>query len=521
VTSTVPSATTQLSALQLRLVMVGLLTGMFLSGLDGTAVNTALPVIVGEFGGLDHIAWVGTAYVLSSTAATPILGKLSDLYGRRRMFQLSIAVFIVGSVLCGIAQSLLQLVLARGVQGIGGGGVLAVGFVVVGDLVPPRERGRYSGLITAVFAAASVCGPLLGGFLVDQLSWRWIFWLNLPLGALGMVVIQRALRLPFTPHARPVDWTGAALLVGSVSCLLLVTVWGGSELPWLSTGIGLLVAAGLALGALFLWYERRAPEPILPLRLFGNGTYRLVMVIAAFTGVVMFTVSAFMPLFLQTVTGVSATRSGLLMLPNIIGLTVSSVGCGRVVARTGRYKWLPIVGLSVMTVGVLVLARLDGGTSRWETGVGLFLVGLGLGAAMPILTVAVQNAVPFRDLGVATSSNHFFRSLGGALGLAAMGALLANRFTAELAGRLPDHDVEGRDYLSSPDAIRSLPVPLRGEVVESLADAVGALFLVCLPLALMCVVVGLFLEELPLRTTNQVEDDDDVGGEALDVSFSP
>ncbi|MBK9179301.1 MAG: MFS transporter [Acidimicrobiales bacterium] len=501
-----PMVGAELPKRQLYLVFAGLMTGLLLAALDGTIVNTALPTIVGELGGLNHLAWIGTAYLLTSTAATPLFGKLSDLYGRRLLFQAAIVVFVVGSLLAGIAQDMTQLVLARGVQGIGGGGLMAMAFVIVGDVVSPRERGRYTGFFTAVFAMSSVAGPLLGGFFVDNLSWRWIFTINVPVGVAALVITSRALRLPFQRQDHAIDYPGAALLVAAVTSLILMTTWGGEQYPWGSPQIVGLGAAALVLGVLFVLQERRSPEPILPLRLFRNSIFSLVVVIALMVGAAMFGASAFLPLFLQVVTGASATNSGLLLLPLMAGVTVTSIGAGRLTAITGRYKVWPILGTGLGAVGMAMLSQMSPSTTRLESSLAMLVLGLGLGMAMPTIVLAVQNAVPWHDLGAATSATTFFRSLGGAVGLAAFGAVLNSRLTVELGRLLPAGAELDDGMLRSPRAIAALPGPVRDAVAQAVSSSITAIFLVAVPVLLVAFAVSWFVKELPLRETTHLVD---------------
>lgn len=500
-----PDAPVTLTRRQILTVLGGLMTGMFLAALDSTIVNVALPTIVESLGGLEHYAWVNTAYLLASTAATPVIGKLSDQYGRRLMFQVAIAAFMAGSVVAALAPSMLVLVAARLVQGIGGGGLMALAFVVLGDIVPPRERGRYVGAFTAVFAIASVAGPLLGGFFVDTLSWQWIFWVNLPLGTLALVVVSRALRLPFTRTPHRVDLAGAGLLVGAVVALVLMTTWGGREQPWASpTIIGLGLAATI-LGIAFVWWQTRASEPILPPHLFASRTVTLTFVCGALIGSMVFGANTFLPLFLQAVTGVSATVSGLLVLPMVTGVLISSVTAGRVVAATGRYKGFIVGGTLMVTIGAAVLTTIEPDQSRLVVGAGMLCVGLGIGMCMPNFTLAVQNAVDPADLGVGTSGITFFRSLGGAVGLAVFGSVFAARLGDELATRLPPGAVVDDRVIEDAERLRTLPPDVRDAVLEAMSRSIAAVFMVAVPVLLIAFVVALFLPELTLRDTSGLE----------------
>ena len=493
---------TALSKRQIYTVFAGVMTGLSLAALDGTIVNTALPTIVGELGGLEHIAWIGTAYLLTSTAATPLFGKLSDLYGRRILFQVAIVAFMIGSVAAGASQTLVQLVVARGFQGIGGGGLMAMAWVIVGDVVPPRERGRYTGLITAVFAIASVAGPLLGGFCVDNLTWRWIFYINIPLGIVALVVTTSALRLPFNRRDHKIDFLGATLMTAAVFALILAMSWGGIEYAWSSPVILGLVGASVVLTGAFILVEHRAEEPILPLHLFANSIFSLVAVIMLLIGSMMFGASAFLPLFFQVCTGASATNSGLLLLPLMAGVTITSIGAGRVTAITGRYKIFPVVGTGIAVLGVAGLSQMTADSSLAYSSASMLVLGLGIGMTMPTIVLAVQNSVDWKDLGVATGATTFFRSLGGAVGLAAYGAVLTAKLNSELPRLLPAGTAFDTSLLQSPEAIRALPEPVSNAVIDALATAITTIFLVGIPVMAAAFVLSFFIKELPLRETS-------------------
>jgi EmrB/QacA subfamily drug resistance transporter len=497
---------------EILIVFAGLMTALFLSALDTNIVGVALPTIVGDLGGLQQIAWVGTAYLLTSTAATPLFGKFSDLYGRRRLFQVAILVFVIGSLLCAISQNMTQLVLSRGVQGVGGGGIFAMAFAVIGDVVPARERGRYVGFFTSVFAFASVAGPLLGGFFVDNIGWRWIFLINVPLGAVAMVVTSAALKLPFRRQHHKIDVIGAMLLVAAVVSFILMISWGGEgTYDWASTPVVGMGLASVVLAVTFVAWESRTPEPILPLRLFHGGIFRVIAILMVLMGAIMFGATQFLPLFLQAVDGVSATQSGLLMVPLMLGVTVSSIGSGRLTAITGRYKRWPIIGMGLATVGTAMLATLSPDVSRVVTSLGMLLLGLGLGMTMPTSTLAVQNSVEFRDMGVATSMVTFFRSLGGAVGLAVFGAI----FNAQIAASGVDETL-----LRAPDQIQQLPAAEQSAVINALSDAVSSLFVVAVPIVFLGWILTFFLKEIPLRETSAFSGDTTApdGGDVPDLA---
>ena len=412
---------TPLAGRALTTVFVALMLGMFLAALDQTIVSTALPTIVGDLGGLNHLSWVVTSYLLASTVSTPIYGKLGDMYGRKPVFLVAIVIFLAGSMLAGLSQSMTELIGFRALQGAGAGGLMVSAQAIIADIVPPRQRGRYMGLIGAVFAVASVAGPLLGGFFVDQLSWRWVFYVNMPVGAIALLIVIFRLHL-HVPHTRHrIDYLGATLLTGSVGALILLASWGGSEYPWGSPVIVGLGIAGLALLAAFVWQERRAAEPIVPLSLFRSRIFSVSSAMGATIGMAMFGAIVFIPLFLQLVYGASATGSGLRMVPLMLGLLTASVASGRVISRIGRYRIFPIIGTATLVVGMFLLSRLGTGTAPWVASVYMLIVGVGIGLVMQVLVLVVQNDAAPENIGVATSTSTFFRSVGGSFGVAIFG----------------------------------------------------------------------------------------------------
>lgn len=494
---------------QILVVFSGLMAGMLLAALDQTIVSTALPTIVGELGGLDHLSWVVTAYLLTTTASTPLYGKLSDIYGRRLMFQSAIVIFVIGSMLCGLSQEMLQLIVFRGIQGIGAGGLMAMAFAIIGDIVSPRERGRYTGYLGAVFAVASVAGPLLGGYFVDHLSWRWVFYVNVPIGIVALVITSSVLRLPFVRRDHTIDFAGAALLVAAVSTLLLALVWGGSEYPWGSSTILGLFAAAAILTGLFLWWEHRTAEPILPLRLFGGRVFSTGVALSFLLGGAMFGAIVFLPLFLQVATGASATNSGLLLLPLMAGLLTTSIASGRVIARTGHYKKWPIAGMAIAAVGMFLLSTMDPHTSRLSSGLYMVVVGVGLGMVMQVLVLAVQNGAEFRDLGVVTSSVNFFRSLGGSFGVSGFGVVFATVLDDKLAelipaGALAAAGLQPESLTVSPAQIRVLPPEILDPVRTAMADSITAVFLLVVPFLVLGAVLAMLMPELPLKDTAHI-----------------
>lgn len=493
-TDPAPGALTQR---QIYTVFGGVMAGLALSALDGTIVSTALATIIGDLGGLEYYTWVGTAYMLTSTTATPLFGKLSDLYGRRRLFQIAIVTFIMGSLVCGIAQNMWQLVLARGIQGIGGGGLFALSFAIIGDVVPPRERGKYVGFITSIFTISSVLGPLLGGFIVDHTSWRWIFLVNLPIGIAALFITDRSLRLPFVRHMRKIDYTGAAVLVFAVTSLLLGLAWTGESYGWFSAPTLLLFATATIATMTFVRWEQRTEEPIIPLDMLRIDVVRSVIPMMLLIGAVFFGANTFMPLYLQGVTGVSATNSGLLLVPLAVAVALSATITGRITARTGVYKrWLPLGALTAMG-GLVMVSFL--GTSHgflYVAMVGSFFIGAGMGLIMPTGTLAVQNAVSMHEMGTASSVVIFMRQLGGAIGLAAYGTL----FSSQLA--------DGIDpaLIRVPRQIKNLPSPDKEQALEVLTHAINMVFRGAVPVIAVAFLIALTVPARPLRSTTSISD---------------
>lgn len=502
-TTDAPGAPTHtlLTGRRLTVVLAALMMTTFLSALDQTIVATALPTIVGELGGLQQLAWVVTAYLLAATATTPLWGKFSDLYGRKRVLQTAVVIFLIGSMLAGASQTMGQLIGFRAIQGIGGGGLMVLAMAVIADVIPPSERGRYQGLFGAVFGVASVLGPLVGGFFVQNSTWRWIFYINIPLGIAVLVILGVVLHLPRTRSEHRIDYLGAALAVATVITLLLALEWGGRNYPWGSpTIIGLLVAAAV-LGTLFVLQEKRHPEPIVPMTLFSNPVFRIAAVIGFIIGIAMFGGIVYLPVYLQVARGLEPTQAGLALLPLMLGLLVTSILSGRVISRVGRYRMFPIAGTLTAALGMYLLSGIAVDSPYWRIALGMLVLGFGLGMVMQVLVLAVQNAVSPREIGTATSSATFFRQMGGSFGTAVFGAIMTSRLaTALLDAVPPGFDVDPSKLTGSPAFINALPEPVKSNVREAFVSSLTGVFAWAIPVCLVAFVFALFLPEQKLRT---------------------
>jgi EmrB/QacA subfamily drug resistance transporter len=480
-----------------------LLLVLFIASLDQTIVSTALPTIVGDLGGLNHISWVVTSYLLSSTVVGPLYGKLGDLYGRKRVLQAALVLFLIGSALCGLSQTMVQLIVFRAIQGLGGGGLIVVSMAVVGDLVSPRERGRYQGMFGGVFGVSVVAGPLLGGFFVDNLSWRWIFYINLPLGILALAVIGVAFHSQQVTTRHKIDWLGTLVLGAGLSGVILYTSLGGSSYPWTAPGMLAMLVGGLALLALLPLIEARAEEPILPPELFRNQTFRTTSAIGFVVGFALFGSVTFLPIYLQIVKGHTATVSGLLMTPMMAGVLVTSTASGFLISRYGRYRMFPIAGTAIAAVGLYLLSKLEVATPTDVAAGYMLVVGLGLGLVMQTLVLAAQNAVDYRLLGVATSGSTLFRQVGGSIGVAVFGAIFTNQLSRELAHRLPAG--AHAPTQASPAAIHHLPPVLHAIYIAAVAAALHPVFLTAAGVMLVAFGLSWRLRDVPLRETAGAE----------------
>ena len=493
------SSTPTAPAQRVRLIFGALLLVLLLASLDQTIVSTALPTIVGELGGVEHLSWVVTAYLLASTVSGPLYGKLGDLYGRKLVLQSAIVIFLVGSVLCGLAQGMAELIAFRAIQGLGAGGLIVTTLAVVGDIIPPRDRGRYQGFFGAVFGISTVIGPLLGGFFVDNLSWRWIFYVNVPIGIAALAVISVAFRSRATHVQHQVDYWGAVLLAGGLTAIVLFTSLGGTTFAWASWQMAVLAVTAVVCSIAFVLVERRAAEPVLPLSLFKNRVFTVTSAVGFVVGFALFGAVTFVPLYLQVTKGLSPTSSGLHMTPMMAGLLVTSIVSGNLISRWGRYRPFPIIGTALMTVGLFLLSQLGPTTSTTRASLDLLVVGLGIGMVMQVLVLAVQNAVPYEQLGVATSGSTLSRSIGGSIGVAIFGSIFANRLAVELAARLPAGTVVPES--TEPPAIAQLPPSVHTAYIEAFSAALDPVFATAAAIGAVAFLLTLLLPEVPLRAT--------------------
>ena len=479
------------------MVYAAMMAAVGLSALNGSTVSTALTTIISDIGGIKAYTWVSTSYLLTSTAATPLFGKFSDLYGRKRFTQFAIVIFLLGSLLCAVAQNMGMLVFARAVQGIGSGGAMAMSFIVIADIVPPRERGRYVGAFTSIFALSSVAGPLIGGLIVDNTSWRWIFIVNMPFGVFALWMTQRHLRLPVIRRDTSIDTVGALLLVSGVATLILALSWSPGQFGWGSTQTVGMTVASVVLIVVFLWWEPRVTNPIVPMHLFRNHTVQVMVPMVTLISAAMTTVSTFMPLFLQAVTGVSPTNSGLLLVPMMIGMTAASTYVGKRITVTGHYRVWPIAGAVAGSAGMVLVSLVENNGTRIAVSLlGMALMGLCVGGTMPTSTTAIQNSVAVRDLGVASSLSQLCRNLGSTIAVAAYGAVL----NQQLLGRVDPK------LLRAPRTINKLPEPGRSQALDAISHGITTVFRWSVPMLVLALVLTVMVRELPLRQHAAFED---------------
>jgi len=488
---------------EVLIVLPGLLMAILLAMLDNLIVSTALPRIVGDLGGVAHLSWVVTAYILASTITTPFYGKLGDMYGRKKFFIAAIIIFLAGSALSGLSQSMDELIAFRAIQGLGAGGLMVGAMATLGDIVAPRERGRYMSYMMVVMMLATIGGPLLGGFITTSFSWRWIFYINIPLGGAALVYLLVTLHVPSHRLRHKVDYLGGSLLAVAATALILLATWGGTQYPWASVQIIGLAVITVAAGVAFYVTEMRAAEPMMPLHVYRNRNFSLSMAMTFLTGLAMFGAMTFLPLFQQTVQGESPTVSGLALTPMMLGVTVTSIVAGQVTTKTGRYKVFPILGGAIMAVGMFLLSGLDTGTTRLESALYYVVLGLGMGFLMQMVSLIAQNSVEQKDMGVASSARMFFQQIGGSLGVAAFGALFARQLTESL-GAATSRGGTGVHISASggqlnPATVNSLPALVRHDVFAAIADAIQHVFIWALPAAVVIFVLAWFIKEVPLR----------------------
>ena len=486
------------------LIFAGLMVTMLLASLDQMIFSTALPTIVGELDGVNHMLWVTTAYILASTITMPVYGKLGDLIGRKGLFIAAISIFIVGSVIGGLAHDMTWLIAGRAVQGLGGGGLLILSQAIIADVVPARERGKYMGIMGGVFAISSVAGPLLGGWFTEGIGWRWAFWMNVPLGLLAIASAVFFLRLPKNTNRNPsIDLAGITLLAIASTCLVLMTTWGGNTYDWNSPVIIGLIIGALVAGGLFVIVERRAAEPIMPLHLFKERNFNLTTIVGLIIGVAMFGALAYLPTYLQMVTGANATQAGLLMIPLMAALLITSIVSGQLVSRTGRYKALPMIGMVLVAASLFLLSTMTPDLAVWVICSYLALMGLGLGMSMQILILIVQNTFPVTEVGTATASNNYFRQIGASLGSAIVGSLFVAKLTQLLSERMPAGaaSASGGENSLTPAVVRDLPAGIKNVIVSSYNDALTPIFLYMVPLVIVGLILLVFVVEKPLATS--------------------
>jgi EmrB/QacA subfamily drug resistance transporter len=504
---------------EIMVILGGLMTGMLLAALDQTIVSTALKSIVEEFDGLNHYTWVVTAYLLTSTASTPLYGKISDIYGRRVVFQFAIVTFLLGSLLAGASQNMTQLIATRALQGLGAGGLMALTFVIIGDIVPPRDRGKYQGYFGAVWGLSSVAGPLLGGYFSDHAQilgvtgWRWIFYINIPFGIASLLITSAVLHIPKIKREHKIDYLGAILMVAAVCLVLLSVSIYGPQNGWTDSRTVSYLVIGVLTAVLFILWEKRAVEPILPLHLFKNHTFTITSLLGGVIGAGMFGAIVMLPLYFQVVKGYSATSAGLKLIPLMLGIVSTSIVSGKLISKHGHYKRFPIMGTAIMTVGVLLMTRLQIDTPYWQISIYAIMVGAGLGLSMQTIVIALQNAVDFKDMGVATSSNTFFRSLGSVFGTAIFGSILTNRVVHYMAtgfadlGKNNPQALDGFDtsklagLTNNTAVLETFPPVIKNTALEAFVNSFHIVFYAAAPVTALGFLLALMLRETPLRTS--------------------
>jgi EmrB/QacA subfamily drug resistance transporter len=484
---------------EILIVLPGLLLTLIIAMLDQLVVSTALPRIVGDLGGLDHLAWVVTAYILASTVTTLFYGKLGDMYGRKRFLMIAIIIFLIGSALSGLAHSMDQLIAFRALQGLGAGGLMVGAIATIGDLVSPRERGQYMGYMMAAMMLAMIAGPLVGGYITQHWSWRWIFYINMPIGGAAMAYLAVTLHLPRKRIQHKIDYLGALVIAIGSTAIILLTSWGGSQYAWGSWPILMLAGLSIASLAAFFVVESRAAEPMLPLHVFKNRNFSLASTMSLLLGVAMLGTLTFLPLYQQTVQHASPTGSGLLLIPLMLGSTVTSLISGQVTSRTGRYKILPIMGAAIMTVGIYLLTHLGVDTTKLTAALDFVVLGIGMGFLMQITSLIVQNSVPQQDMGVASSSRAFFQQIGGSLGVSLFGVIFFRRFASTMTTLLPGAHVGASSSNLDPATIDSLPGPVRDAAFQAISHAISGVFWWTIPATAAVFVLALFVKEIPLR----------------------
>jgi EmrB/QacA subfamily drug resistance transporter len=487
---------------EFMIVLPGLLLTLIIAMLDQLVVSTALPRIVGDLGGLNHLAWVVTAYVLASTITTPLYGKLGDLYGRKRLLMIAIIIFLIGSALSGLSHTMDQLIAFRALQGLGAGGLMVGAIATIGDMVSPRERGQYMGYMMAAMMVAMIAGPLVGGYITDSLSWRWIFYINMPIGGAALIYLWLTMHLPRRRVDHKVDYLGAAVIAIGATAIVLLTTWGGTQYAWGSWEIMLLIGITAAAILAFFYVEARAVEPVLPLHVFKNRNFSLASSMSFLLGFVMLGALTFLPLYQQTVQHASPTTSGLMLIPLMLGSTVTTLVAGQITTRTGRYKILPVIGGVIMTVAIFLLTHLGPHTTRLNSALYFVVLGVGMGFLMQITSLIVQNSVQQKDMGVASSSRAFFQQIGGSMGVSLFGVIFIHKLSSEMAARVPGAHVHVSTASLDPATINRLPAGIKEAAFFALSKGLDSVFWWTIPASALVFLLALWVKEIPLRGRN-------------------